>query len=92
LLEEAYKERFVHIIDSAKDKIHTHILYSNEKGAQSVLCNLLQHQQENDNNILGLLSCESSEIFLRYFKDSLNELIQTQFINHNRKQNQDLPQ
>lgn len=48
--------------------------------------------QENDNNILGLLSCESSEIFLRYFKDSLNELVQTQFVNHNRKQNQDLPQ
>lgn len=55
-------------------------------------CHLLQHLQENDNNILGLLSCESSEIFLRYFKDSLNELVQTQFINHNRKRNQDLPQ
>ena len=48
--------------------------------------------QENDNNILGLLSCEGSEIFLRYFKESLNELVQTQFVNHNRKQNQDLPQ
>ena len=38
--------------------------------------------QENDNNILGLLSCEGSEIFLRYFKDSLNKLVQTQFVNH----------
>ena len=55
-------------------------------------CHFLQHLQENDNHILGLLSCESSEIFLRYFKDSLNELVQTQFINHNRKRNQDLPQ
>ena len=35
----------------------------------------------SDNHILGLLSCESSGIFLRYFKDSLNELIQTQFVN-----------
>ena len=67
-------------------------LYLNEEMPQSVFCHLLQHLQENDNNILGLLSCESSEVFLRYFKDSLNELVQTQFVNHNRKQNQDLPQ
>ena len=73
-------------------KTHIHGLYSNEEMPQSVFCHLLQHLQENDNNILGLLSCESSEIFLRYFKDSLNELVQTQFINHNRKRNQDLPQ
>ena len=41
----------------------------------SVFCHLLQHLEENNNNVLGLLSCESSEIFLRYFKDSLNELV-----------------
>ena len=77
---------------NAMDKTHIHGLYSNEEMPQSVFCHLLQHLQENDNNILGLLSCESSEIFLRYFKDSLNELVQTQFVNHNRKRNQDLPQ
>ena len=58
----------------------------------SVFCHLLQHLQENDNNILGLLSCESSEIFLRYFKDSLNELIRMQFVNQNRKKNTSIPQ
>ena len=92
LLNAVCKELFGHIIDSAMDKTHIHGLYSNEEMPQSVFCHLLQHLQENDNNILGLLSCESSEIFLRYFKDSLNELVQTQFVNHNRKQNQDLPQ
>ena len=92
LLNAVCKELFGHIIDSAMDKTHIHGLYSNEEMPQSVFCHLLQHLQENDNNILGLLSCESSEIFLRYFKDSLNELVQTQFINHNRKRNQDLPQ
>ncbi len=58
----------------------------------SVFCHLLQHLQENDNNILGLLSCESSEIFLRYFKDSLNELIQTQFVKQNYRKHQNIPQ
>lgn len=92
LLNAVCRELFGHIIDSAVDKNHTHGLYSNVAAPQSVFCHLLQHLQENDNNILGLLSCESSEIFLRYFKDSLNELIQTQFVNQNRRQNKDLPQ
>lgn len=80
LLNAVCKELFGHIIDSAMDKTHTHGLYLNEEMPQSVFCHLLQHLQENDNNILGLLSCESSEVFLRYFKDSLNELVQTQFV------------
>ena len=92
LLKAVCKELFGHIIDSAMDKSHTHGLYSEKEAPQSVFCHLLQHLQENDNNILGLLSCESSEIFLRYFKDSLNELIKTQFIIHNHSNNQDLPQ
>ncbi len=92
LLKAVCKELFGHIIDSAMDKTHTHGLYSNKEAPQSVFCHLLQHLQENDNNILGLLACESSEIFLRYFKDNLNELIQIQFVNHSCRDNRDLPQ
>lgn len=92
LLKAICKELFGHIIDSAMDRTHTHGLYSQGEAPQSVFCHLLQHLKENDNNILGLLSCESSDIFLRYFKDSLNELIQTQFVNHCRRENQNLPQ
>ena len=65
--------------DSAIDCSHTHGLYSDNSVPNSVFCHLLQHLEENNNNVLGLLSCESSEIFLRYFKDSLNELVQTQW-------------
>lgn len=92
LLKALCEELFGHIISSALDCTHTHGLYSDKSAPNSVFCHLLQHLQENDNNILGLLSCESSEIFLRYFKDSLNELIQTQFINQNPNYNTDIPQ
>ncbi len=78
LLRELCRELFGHVIDSAVDCTHTHGLYSDGSAPQSVFCHLLQHLEENQNNILGLLSCESSEIFLRYFKDSLNELVQSQ--------------
>ena len=91
LLKELCQELFSHIIDSAMDCTHTHGLYSEKNAPESVFCHLLQHLQENDNNILGLLSCESSEIFLRYFKDNLNDLIRSQFVNQNRNTNTNIP-
>lgn len=92
LLKALCEELFGHIISSARDCTHTHGLYSDGNAPESVFCHLLQHLQENDNNIIALLSCESSEIFLRYFKDSLNDLVQLQFVNQNRKVNTDIPQ
>ena len=80
LLKELCSELFGHIIQSAADCTHTHGLYSNSDAPESVFCHLLQHLQENDKNILGLLSCESSEVFLRYFKDSLNQLLSAQIV------------
>lgn len=92
LLNSLCEELFGHIIGSAADCTHTHGLYSDSQAPKSVFCHLLQHLQENNNNILGLLSSENNEIFLRCFKNSLNELIRTQFIQQNRKVNTDIPE
>lgn len=92
LLKELCEDLFSHIIGSAMDCTHTHGLYSDGKTPESVFCHLLQHLQENDKNILGLLSCESSEIFLRYFKSSLNALVRSQFVSHNRTGNFEIPE
>ena len=91
LLKALCEELFDHIIASAKDSTHTHGLYSDNSAPESIFCHLLQHLQENDKNVLGLLSCESSDIFLRYFKDSLNDLISSQFVTQNRRTNRELP-
>ena len=58
----------IKIIGSAMDCTHTHGLYSDGSAPESVFCHLLQHLQENDKNIIALLSCESSEMFLRFFE------------------------
>lgn len=92
LLKALCEELFGHIVSSAMDCSHTRGLYSDQNAPESVSCHLLQHLQENKNNILGLLSCESSDLFLRYFKDSLNELIRNQFVIQNRRKNKDIPQ
>lgn len=78
LLKALCAELFDHIIKSATDSTHTHGLYSDSGAPESVFCHLFQHLAENGNNILELLSCESNELFLRYFKDSLNELVRSQ--------------
>lgn len=78
LLKELCRELFGHVIDSAVDRAHTHGIYSDGGAPESVFCHLLQHLQKNDNSILNLLSCESGELFLRCFKDSLNQLLTSQ--------------
>lgn len=78
LLKELCAELFDHIIQSAADSTHTHGPYSEGGAPKSAFCHLFQHLAENGSSILGLLSCESNEIFLRYFKNSLNELVQSQ--------------
>lgn len=91
LLKALCEDLFKHIINSTTDCTHTHGLYSKNNAPKSVFCHLLQHLQENDNNIIGLLSCENNEIFLRYFKDRLNTLVETQLLKEKTITNSKLP-
>ena len=93
LLKELCEELFGHIVNTAMDRAHSHGLMNiNCDEQKSVFCHLMHHLQENDRNILGLLSCESSDIFLRYFKDSLSDMITEQFLKRGRTVNSNLPQ
>ena len=58
---------------------HGHYHYSCGSSTDSVFLHLLRHLQENDRNILELLSSENNEIFLKYFKSNLKKLILTQY-------------
>ncbi len=82
---------FGHIISSALDRSHAHGLHSDSDTPLPVLCHLLHHLQEDENHVLELLSSESSELFLRYFKNSLSELIQHQFVDQSGRSNTDVP-
>jgi len=79
LLKALCEELFGHIIDTAMGLPHGHSHESGGGKNDSVFLHLLQHLQENDWNILELLSSENNEIFLRYFKSNLKQLIVTQY-------------
>jgi len=78
LLKELCQELFCHVFDSTGqgEEKHKHIFDCD--APSSVILHLLQHFQKNDNNILDLLACENNELFLRYFKEDLKKLIQSQ--------------
>ena len=52
---------------------HRHIFDCD--GSDSVILHLFRHLQNNDNNILSLLSSENNELFLTYFRAGLENLI-----------------
>ena len=79
LLRELCRVLFGHIMDCARDASHTHGLYVDPEKPESVFCHLLQHLEEDDYHVLEILSGESSDLFLRYFKDSLSELILSEY-------------
>ena len=78
LLKELCEELFCHIFDAIEGngKRHKHIFECD--APSSVILHLLQHLQKNDNQILELLACENNELFLRYFKENLLNLIKEQ--------------
>ena len=75
LLKELCKELFEHIFDSMNENNHRNSIFDCD-APNSVFLHLFQHLQKNDNNILELLSSQNNELFLRYFRDNLTELIE----------------
>ncbi|MBQ8026578.1 MAG: TetR/AcrR family transcriptional regulator C-terminal domain-containing protein [Clostridia bacterium] len=92
LLKALCEELFGHIIDTAMGLPHGHYHYTCNCSSDSVFLHLLNHLQENDYNILNLLSSENNEIFLRYFKSNLKTLIITQYADKGKLKNSSLPQ
>ncbi len=91
LLKELCEELFCHVFDSANEggEKHRHIFECD--APPSVFLHLFQHLQKNDHNILKLLTCENNELFLRYFKENLKDLITKQLPDLSDEKPRDLP-
>lgn len=76
LLKALCHELFCHILDAANGTEHDHIFRCD--APDSVFLHLLQHLQNNDNQILQLLKGRNNALFLGYFKENLHILVQNQ--------------
>ena len=91
LLKELCEELFCHVFDATVvgGEMHRHIFECDAPA--SVFLHLLQHLKNNDRGILSLLMCQNNDLFLRYFKKGLKELINSQLSSLSEKKPQELP-
>ncbi len=91
LLKELCEELFCHVFDSlGNHNGHRHIFEC--EAPDSVFLHLFQHLQKNDNHILDLLSCRNNELFLRYFKTDLQNLVKNQLSQFDYQKSRALPE
>jgi AcrR family transcriptional regulator len=78
LLKSLCEELFCHIFDSLRvpESSHRHIFDCDSQ--ESVFLHLFRHLEKNDNGILDLIYSDNNELFLKYFKDSLKNLVYSQ--------------
>lgn len=75
LLEQMCDELFCHLFDSLTDGCEGHRHIFNCDATGDVYLHLFEHFKKNDNHILQLLIDEKNEVFLRYFKNELFNLV-----------------
>ena len=92
LLKELCEELFCHIFDATMDEKNEHRHIFDCEAPSSVFLHLVLHLQKNDNNILELLSCKNNELFLRYFKTNLIQLVKSQLPLFAAEKRDDLPE
>lgn len=75
LLKEICKEVFEHIFSSDLN-IECNKKFENEKNnPKIVIKHILYHLKENKKNLTAILSCESSYLFINYFKEYILKII-----------------
>ena len=92
LLKDLCEELFGHIIDTAMGMPKGQSHYACDFETDSVFLHLTYHLQENDRNILELLSSQNNDIFLRYFKQNLKVLVISQYADKGELKSSDLPE
>lgn len=71
LLKEMCTEIFDHIFSHELYTEKSHDFSASDHGLKEKLTHLFYHLKDNKGNILGILSGESGELFMRYFKEYL---------------------
>lgn len=74
LLKEMCTEIFNHIFSHELHSASSHDFSESDQGLEERLTHLLYHLKDNHGNIIGLMSGDSSELFLKYFREVLEQV------------------
>lgn len=75
LLKEMCDDLFAHVFSDTLDTEKTHDFSMKTGNPQAMITHILCHLLDNKRNIIGILTCESGELFLGFFRQYLNELL-----------------
>lgn len=91
LLKALCEDLFCHVVDGedGNKAEHRHIFRCDDP--DSAFLHLLRHLLRNDNHILELLSCRNSDLFLRYFKEQLRDMVVSQLPLFQERKSERLP-
>ena len=74
LLNALCREIFEHVFAEKLSRENTHDFSGREKDLSGEITHILYHLQDSSRYISRILSCESGEMFMGYFKEYLGEL------------------
>lgn len=81
LLKEMCDDLFAHVFSDTLDTEKTHDFSMEPGNPQAMITHILYHLLDNKRNIIGILTCESGELFLGFFRQYLNELLAIRMLN-----------
>ena len=74
LLRTLWTNIFNHVFADKLMSEKTHDFSRGNNDLETKLTHILHHLMDSETNIVGILSSESGELFMRYFKDYLSEI------------------
>lgn len=76
LLKSMCTDIFTHIFSDELTKEKTHDFSKDYNGLEQKITHILYHLKDSKRDMKGILSCESGELFMKYFKEYLSEMFQ----------------
>ena len=74
LLKEMCTVLFDHVFSDMLTAESTHDFSLADGSSHTIITHMIYHLRDNQKNILGILSCESGEMFLQFFRQYLREI------------------
>jgi len=74
LLRAMCEDMFAHVLEDVTDE-GSHDFSRDRDNPAVIVSHMLYHMQDQQRNIRGLLTCESRDLFLQYFRDKLRETL-----------------
>lgn len=75
MLKEICRELFDHIFSNDLNRECSKVFENSKKNPKILITHILYHLKENREKIVKVLSCESNELFLEYFKKYIYKII-----------------